>query len=303
MNADDVQLHESYEYEGVCLPNDVLRSTMDDLKTFHVRQDDVFVDSFPKSGTTWTLEIASAVLHDGDIDALNTTHNFERGPFLEMTVGGHQNRDLPRTHKMLAEAPMSSPRLIKSHLPVQLLPPQVWKKKVKVIYVIRNPKDVVVSYFHHYRLFAPRDNLQFDDHFEMFMEGTNHYGKWWDHDIKFYQRRHLDHILFLRFEEMKNDLRGTVKQISEFLGKSFSDEILDAITDHCTFENMKKNPMANPDTMIKEFLGKDIPDGQSFMRKGIVGGWKTSLSKAQSKALGDVCREKLKGTGLSFDDI
>ena len=64
------------------------------------------------------------------------------------------------------------------------------------------------------------------------------------------------------------DLRGTVKQISEFLGKSFSDEILDAITDHCTFENMKKNPMANPDTMIKEFLGKDIPDGQSFMRKG-----------------------------------
>ena len=50
MNADDVQLHESYEYEGVCLPNDVLRSTMDDLKTFHVRQDDVFVDSFPKSG-------------------------------------------------------------------------------------------------------------------------------------------------------------------------------------------------------------------------------------------------------------
>ena len=60
-----------------------------------------------------------------------------------------------------------------------------------------------------------------------------------------------------------------MKQISEFLGKSFSDEILDAITDHCSFESMKKNPMTNPDSLIKNFYpdGK-IPDGQSFLRKG-----------------------------------
>ena len=43
-----------------------------------------------------------------------------------------------------------SPRLLNTHLPIRMLPNQVKDgKKVKVIHVYRNPKDVVVSmYFH-----------------------------------------------------------------------------------------------------------------------------------------------------------
>ena len=46
----DIRLLETYEYEGVWLPKDVLRSTMEELKTFHIRDDDVFVVTLPKSG-------------------------------------------------------------------------------------------------------------------------------------------------------------------------------------------------------------------------------------------------------------
>ena len=45
-------------------------------------------------GTTWTLEIMSAILHDGDIEVLNKTYSWQRGHFLEITFGGHQNRDV-----------------------------------------------------------------------------------------------------------------------------------------------------------------------------------------------------------------
>ncbi|XP_071797657.1 amine sulfotransferase-like [Asterias amurensis] len=286
---------DSYEYENVYLHTDILKSTMEDLKTLHIREDDVFVVSFPKTGTTWTQEIVSAVLHDGDIERVNQLHTMIRVPFLEMSFG-IDIENSPKTHKIIEL--MNSPRLIKSHLPGQLLPPQVWEKKAKIIYVIRNPKDMIVSFFKFGKMLSPRKNIDLDITFEKCMDGTIPYGKWWEHYLYFWQRRNEDHVLFIRFEDMKKDLRGTVKRISEFLEKSFSDEILDAITDHCTFENMKKNPMTNPDTLLKATM--DINEGQSFMRKGTVGGWKGELSKSQCDALETLCKEYFDGTGLSF---
>ena len=39
-------------------------------------------------------------------------------------------------------------RLIKTHLPLHLLPEEISSKGSKVIYIYRNPKDVIVSYYH-----------------------------------------------------------------------------------------------------------------------------------------------------------
>jgi hypothetical protein len=47
---------------------------------------------------------------------------------------------------------MPSPRFIKTHLPAQLLPDQLWTVKPKIVYIRRNPKDTAVSYYHHHRL-------------------------------------------------------------------------------------------------------------------------------------------------------
>lgn len=44
-------------------------------------------------------------------------------------------------------------RIIKTHLPFSLLPPNLLTSGCKVIYVARNPKDVAVSFYHLNRLF------------------------------------------------------------------------------------------------------------------------------------------------------
>ena len=80
---------------------------------------------------------------------------------------------MPRTHKLLARMPGYTPRHIKSHLPGQLLPPQVWEKRVKIVYVVRNPKDVVVSLYHHARMVAPVLDTEFDQVFEEFVQGAS----------------------------------------------------------------------------------------------------------------------------------
>ncbi len=89
-----------------------------------------------------------------------------------MFVSFHVDQ-IPKTHQMIRHLPTSAPRLIKSHLPGQLLPPGVWDKKIKMVYVIRNPKDVVVSLYYHYKAIYPNLSIGLDDVIDRFMKGTS----------------------------------------------------------------------------------------------------------------------------------
>ncbi len=42
---------------------------------------------------------------------------------------------------------LPSPRILNTHVKLSLLPPDIVKKRCKIIYLVRNPKDVVVSYY------------------------------------------------------------------------------------------------------------------------------------------------------------
>ncbi|XP_038065189.1 sulfotransferase 1A1-like isoform X2 [Patiria miniata] len=291
------------EVDGIVLPpgmDEVVR----DLKDFEVREDDAWIVTYPKAGTTWAQEIMSCVMHDGNLEEVNKRHTTFRVPFLELNLPEpiRRMKNMPHTHKIVAEMP--SPRVIKSHLPGQLLPPQLWTKKPKIVYVMRNPKDVVVSTFHFMRMMDRSPTKQaetFAEFLENMLDEKCIFGTWWDHYLYFWRKRHEPNILVLQFEDMKRDLRGIVEQTSQFLGKNFSAETLDAITEHCTFANMKKNPMANQDSVFALPVDEKTGDKASFMRKGKVGDWRSHFTVAQNEVMDAKTKEKLHGTGLTFD--
>ncbi|XP_072044653.1 LOW QUALITY PROTEIN: sulfotransferase 1C4-like [Amphiura filiformis] len=195
---------------------------------------------------------------------------------------------------------LPSPRLLKSHLPFQLLPPDIMKKKAKIVYVARNPKDLAVSLFnfHKWQPMLPKYS-SWDKYFDDFMAGKLSYGLWYEHYLGFWNRRHEDNILFIKYEDMKKDHKAAVTQICEFLGYNHSEEMLDTITEHSSFSSMKKNPMTNPDSL---FPRKRLPEEDiSFMRKGKVGDWRNYFTDEQNNALDETYKEKLEGTGLQFD--
>ena len=94
-----------------------------------------------------------------------------------------------------------SPRIIKTHLPISMLPPNLLDT-AKVVVVARNVKDVCVSFYHMEQmspnLGLPKETC-FDDYVDVFMSGQPAvYGNYWAHLKVFqYVRYHFHHAYLI----------------------------------------------------------------------------------------------------------
>ncbi|XP_059700292.1 sulfotransferase 1B1-like isoform X2 [Haemorhous mexicanus] len=195
-------------------------------------------------------------------------------------------------------ATMPSPRVVKTHLPTHILPKSFWENRCKMIYVGRNAKDVAVSYYHfdlmNQLLLHPGTWAQY---LEEFMAGRVAYGSWYDH-VKGYWERRKDHpILYLFYEDLKEDLRREVAKVAQFLGQKLSDAALDTITRHTSFEAMRDNPATNYTKIPSDLMDHSV---SPFMRKGTTGDWKNHFTVAQNERFDQDYAQKMSGTDLRF---
>jgi hypothetical protein len=197
---------------------------------------------------------------------------------------------------------LPSPRYIKSHLPLPLLPTELDKIKPRIIYTCRNPKDMCVSFYHHCKMLHDLQ-ISFEEFGDQMIRGLTPLGSLFSHYLPFWNKRHETNVLFLKYEDMKRDLCGTVKKIAAFMNKSYTEEEFDKLCDFLSFQNMRDNPGCNFERILEETYGKDFFKrvGNHFIRKGQVGDWKNHMSPELAKRFDDWIEENTKGTGLTFD--
>ncbi|KAM9316649.1 amine sulfotransferase-like [Gastrophryne carolinensis] len=160
-----------------------------------------------------------------------------------------------------------SPRLFTSHLQYYLMPKGLKGRKGKIIYVYKNPKDVLVSYYHFIKVFTKLPyKIDWETFFDLFMSGRLLGGSWFDHIKGWYTQKEHSNILFMSYEKMKKDLRSAVLKISKFVDVKLDAQAIDVVVEKATFNTMKRDPLAN-----YEFLPKDIAkfDKAKFLRKEI----------------------------------
>ena len=248
-----------------------------------LRPDDVFVATYPKSGTTWMQQIVKLIACNGVETGVN--HD-EFVPWID--------------HMSLEEIEsMPSPRFFKSHLPYQLMPgggdPE--KANGKYISVIRNPKDVAVSLYVFMQKVFPSDMaISWEEFLDKYCNGEAIFGTFYAHFLGWWEHRNAPNILIVTFEEMRRDLKSVVGRVCNFLGYNLSEQEIGKIAEQTVFDEMKTNPAANKDYIEPVTFG-----GTAFMRKGIVGDWRNMFTPKQSAMIDSLVGDKLHGTGLVFD--
>ncbi|XP_031240046.1 bile salt sulfotransferase 1 isoform X1 [Mastomys coucha] len=269
-------------FEGIPFPAIAFqKEIVEDVRNkFLVKDEDLFILSYPKSGTNWLIVIVCLIQTKGDPKWIQSVPIWDRSPWIESDVG--------YTEVINKEGP----RLMSSHLPIHLFPKTFFSSKAKVIYIIRDPRDVLVSGYFFWRktnLIKNPDSL--GTYFEWFLKGNVLFGSWFEHIRGWLSMREWDNFLVLYYEDMKKDTKGTIKKICEFLGKKLEEDELDLVLKYSSFQAMKENKMST-----FSFVTEDVvTNGLKLMRKGITGDWKNHFTVAQAEIFDKVFQEKMAG--------
>jgi hypothetical protein len=216
--------------------------------SFKPRETDIIIATSTKSGTTWIQQIVQQLRTGGDEDYDDIC---ERIPYLEMAhdCGLDPNAEQPHF-----------PRAFKTHAWYRDCP-----KGAKYIVCVREPCSVAYSFYRFFEgyFFQPGEVgveefvlefwLERDKPVDMMQNASyfHHLVSWWEH-------RSDPNVLYLSFEDLKEDREGCVRKIAKFIGV-FNEQAIDIAIYRSSFEYMKANGSKFNENLLRrcrnEFCG------------------------------------------------
>ncbi|XP_019180990.1 PREDICTED: cytosolic sulfotransferase 12-like isoform X1 [Ipomoea nil] len=295
-----------YNYKGFWLDSEFLHGALRCQKHFQAQHSDIIVCTLPKCGTTWLKALVFALTTRKQFPVSQQTHPLlttspqDLIPNLEFS---YARQNSPPDFLAVNNGLM---RLMSTHLPLSLLPKSVGESKCKLIYLCRNQKDTVVSFWHFVNKMRAElrglGEMPFPEAFEKYCRGASPYGPFWDHLLG-YWKESLENprkVLFLKYEEIKEEPEVHLRRMAAFLECPFSEEeeecgVVGGILRLCSFESLS-NLEVNK-------TGKGSYFGNSnnlFFRNGKVGDWRNHLTDEMATRLDQIVEQKFKGTGFKF---
>jgi len=258
----------------------------------------IWLASYPKSGNTWTRIFIQNLFLDPDkpID-INEVGNMTLGDGSKTwyeKVGGKPVDDMspeeiaaltPKVHKAFTNAYPDSV-FVKTHSAVGALHgvPLITKEcTAGVIYIVRNPLDVVISLADHY-------GLSLDGGIDMMnnpkatalpseRKVDQIYGSWSSHVGSWHQFSG-PRMFTMRYEDMLHKPAKTFGKMAQFLGLKPPKQRLQKAIRFSSFNSLKKQESE------KKFR-EQSNQNEKFFRSGKSGQWKKILSEEQVSRIVD----------------
>jgi hypothetical protein len=240
---------------------------------FAGRDDDIFVSSYPRSGTTWTLAMAHLLVSGAD--GFDFAHQSDATPWWERTLAWRT--DAPGQWDTLP-----SPRVFKTHLPKRWLPSQG-----RYLYAFRNPEDVAVSYYHLYRRYLGFRG-GFGAFFDRFLAGDLQYRSWFRHVAGWEAERGNPRVLWVGYEESLADPVAAIRRIAAFLEIEIDPARAARIAELTHFSRMKAQEakFAHEGELLRQWGIREEGFRESgFLREGRAAQGGEALTREQRERL------------------
>jgi hypothetical protein len=225
-----------------------------------VRPDDTFIVSYPRSGNTWTRFLIANLLHPSEPVGFS---NIER---LIPDAEAQSSLYLKR---------LPSPRVIKSHEYFDHRYP-------RVIYIVRDPRDVVLSYYDFERKYRSlEDGFPLDSYVAKFVGGQLKSSSWgtWAENVGTWiaARQGTSCFLLLRYEDLMGETETELRKVAQFFGMEVSPERLHDVKQRSSVERMRELEKSEGNNWVTtRHKRPDIP----FIGTASAGRWKSVLSPA-----------------------
>jgi hypothetical protein len=237
-----------------------------------VKDSDIFLVSYPRSGNTWLRFLLGTYMSGVKVDWLNIENIFP---------------DIYRnTEKQLKRVP--TPRLIKSHHPYD-------SRYKKVIYIVRDPRDVLISYYNWHLKFNyfEDNNENFNIFFEKFLRGDIRDFKSWSKNVESWliaSERDPKSISIFKYEDLKSDSRQGLIRILNFLEVEIFENEIEASLNWTSLANMRKLEEVQSE---KSELLNGTNSTRRFVGLGGENNWENRLSSEQLYRLNTIFKEMM----------
>jgi len=261
---------------------------------------DIFVDTYAKCGTTVAIKMIYKILEaEGQMSPPKASLNspWTAVPWIEVEASQQLvNSPSPNDFLSLIEhtAKSKTRRIWKSHQPVNNLPVRKLGAGSKVLHVIRNPKDVVCSYYDFFRQ-EPMVNYKgsFDTLFDWFCDGSLVHSSFFEFELNWQRalrsgRLSGEQLLIVEYEDIVRKPKEVIVKVAKWLGfPGFAEAKVESVAEAISFAKSKKEAQANSDIAV-------------IVNKGKIGRWKGILSQEQSERMDRIANARLKDSGIHF---
>ena len=282
-------------------------------RQFILSSHDVCIATYPKCGTTWMQQLILLLLRGSDAREFAPMRD---APWLEMSTSSAANGEKSSSPPIALDDLCNLPppdrdvdcgrRVWKTHSPEPHAP---WcggasgaaAAGAKCVIVCRNSKDCAISLFHHTKNIPPFAFVGgWEDFCPIFLEGRVESSSFWAWHRGWYRAAttHPGTVLWVSFEEMKDDLPRVASKVAAHLGLNRSQAELAAIAERCGFSTMKAEA-ARRDA-ASAAAGGHVKKGH--LREGKVGGWRDTMRSEDVDAFNEKDEELAAQCGLQMQD-
>lgn len=250
-----------------------------------LRSTDVFLVGHPKSGNTWVAYLLAIILQDGDARSRVNLANV--GEFVPIIHGSDS-----RISRFDA---LRDPRFFRNEWPVY---PDLYPK---TLYLVRDPRAVLVSYFHHYRVVTGDEATSLDSFIDMYLR-DGCIRTWeprlirWDRQVAQWTDQG-GQVFIVKYESLHENRRAVLESIVQFCEIEPVHDAIASAVERGSFAAMRDEEGRSGAESYPNGLGRR----GRFLRRGRVDGWQDELSPGAREAIESEFRPVMQEMGYRIE--